>query len=835
MSLAGLLIQPQLADKLGNAVSEDADAALGNDLLVLIRRLVTDTQKSAAVLEAIQIGFEQFADHLIQNASNFDDGLRQFNRLFAPLVEQLQCFSDPDESDLGGLLTLLLEKFVALTDVIKSININQVRGLVDQILGILVNQFGFSLATIVNQLWTLFDTIIIELKAIPAGTDAEQRALRLLTASMLARIKRQLEDQLVLPDLDSEEISQALMAVLREAGLEGWIQYANKIAEAMQNTFAAAGSIADLINIAEGGVSVGAAAREADSADSYCWYASWLLATRKRCPLEALGNLFILNPPDEVWVTADKTQVVWRTVFGDDVCLYEGVNVKWHQAPIFNEAAAIDGAAVLNEYVLFPHIGAETLEALARATYIVVEFGKTIFNTIDADEPGDHASAVTHLIWNTFNAVFAGIGNKPFNAYLTSASGIGQGHQGWMSAIFPVLGTLFPALEGRHTEADEDAAAFFAILLADDVLERAGHHLVLSTVRDLLLSTLTLINNAGQAQGNDNSHPINKEYTATWAAVGGTVATIIYFKAMYNKVEYSHPFNGFLGSFAGALAGLCGGLTGTLIGSAFAGINISFKDFLVDIGTETGKGFFLYYLNAYSWIEGDTDSGKFNGEKNEFAGYPEKSDSPYKLPFAAGQTKPCVQGNQGMWSHFAAGNQIYAVDFGFDQAELIVASRSGTVVDFSDQTANDTEGQWNYIVIRHDDPMEVPAVRSKHDKYHDGGEYITYGVYGHGRTNGVREVFAARSSSVAVDKIVGTTVSQGEVIMKAGNTGISFHNHLHFQVKTRLEVHETALPGDKSVGIDELEVDTIPFVYQDVDADGVVKSLTFYTSSNGVT
>ncbi|MDX1696384.1 MAG: M23 family metallopeptidase, partial [Ketobacteraceae bacterium] len=723
--------------------------------------------------------------------------------------------------DFTSGVEFVADKFVTLMDKIANLSINDIRTLLDQLLGILENKFGFSLDTMVLRCWALFDTVIAGVRQIPADADREDRELRLATASLLGRSKRELQQVVSVPAYTNNDLANTIMSVLRENGLEGWIQDANQIADAIKNVLLAADSIGDLLQLA--GDSVGAA-KASESGDSYCWYASWVLQSRRRNFGEMLLNYLILNPSDEVWVTADKTQVVWRTVYGDDVVLHEGADVSWTDAQMFSTET---GA----EYVLFEHIPADTLEFLAQLTYVLAEFGKCIWNVVDATETGDHATATTHAIWNVFNTGFAGLGQKPFISYLVQAAGWGQGHQGWMNMIFPLVGTLLPSLEGRQTEADEAKFAFWAILAADDVLERFGHHALLFMARDVLLATFTLINNIDGAQGNDSSHPVNKEYTAAWAGVGGYVSQIIFLKYFYNREDYKYPVNGFLWSFAGALAGLCGGLVGTCLSSALA-TAFSTKDFFIDLGVETLKGFALFYINAYSWVENDTDGGKYTRGSNRFNGYPDKSDSPYKLPYAAGETKMCVQGNMGMWSHFPSDNQIYAVDFGFDQAELVRAVRPGTVVGYHESVDNDTHNSgWNYIIVRHDQPEDT-SVREHHDTYHDNNTYITYAIYGHGRKNGVTEAFHERGET---GDPLHKVVQQGDVIMKAGNTGVSFHNHLHLQIQTRFEAHAGA-PAGSSVHITSGDFpgsDTMPFVFADVPGDGVVKSLAFYTSQNG--
>src|SRR5205085_3751295 len=117
----------------------------------------------------------------------------------------------------------------------------------------------------------------------------------------------------------------------------------------------------------------------------------------------------------------------------------------------------------------------------------------------------------------------------------------------------------------------------------------------------------------------------------------------------------------------------------------------------------------------------------------DFPGYPDKSSSPYKLPFAEGQCRQCVQGNQGMFSHNEQNpvSQIYAYDFAMS-AEEILAARDGTVVDFFDWVPDGTQnstsipagtvgpGQstnqsWNFVAVRHDNNL------AGHDRKESGG------------------------------------------------------------------------------------------------------------------
>jgi hypothetical protein len=132
---------------------------------------------------------------------------------------------------------------------------------------------------------------------------------------------------------------------------------------------------------------------------------------------------------------------------------------------------------------------------------------------------------------------------------------------------------------------------------------------------------------------------------------------------------------------------------------------------------------------------------------------------------------------------------------------------------------------WNFIMIRHD--TQVPD----HDKDVGGTACTTYAVYGHGKQGSVREVFAARGVTDPKN-IIGTTVQQGELIMKADDTGTSFHNHLHMHVLAG----NSTTPATPPISVSKLNQYTIPFVFREakhiIARDGVLKNLTWYKSDN---
>lgn len=122
-----------------------------------------------------------------------------------------------------------------------------------------------------------------------------------------------------------------------------------------------------------------------------------------------------------------------------------------------------------------------------------------------------------------------------------------------------------------------------------------------------------------------------------------------------------------------------------------------------------------------------------------------------------------------------------------------------------------------------------------HDRGAGGAVVRTYSVYGHGRLGSVRAAFAARG--IAANQIIGQVVRRGQPIMASGDTGVSFHNHLHMHVVPGPPPNAPPAPGMGAVGRAAYGV-PIPFVFRDVDnflgPAGVCTKLNWYTSETEV-
>jgi hypothetical protein len=287
----------------------------------------------------------------------------------------------------------------------------------------------------------------------------------------------------------------------------------------------------------------------------------------------------------------------------------------------------------------------------------------------------------------------------------------------------------------------------------------------------------------------------------------------------------------FLGHWLGGSAGLgcLAGLTGSFVAQVIAWAE-DYPRFFLTGGKSAAKMFLFYWIFNTLLRENATDGGRYRAGGGTFAGYPKRDGavvanvphpSPYRLPAARDATLYAGQANLGLFSHNFIANtnfvmpansgmqEVYAYDFGVDFKKNIACMRAGTVVSFREDIPDSDESEENQIVIRH------RTIDPVHDDF-GSGPVQTYAIYMHLANNGVRNAPAFSPNPPSV----GTSVAQGAFIGLAGDTGNSFHNHVHVVV----------VPDD-GTGRPNLDF-AIPFVFFDVGGDGVPQSRTWYRSGN---
>ncbi len=162
--------------------------------------------------------------------------------------------------------------------------------------------------------------------------------------------------------------------------------------------------------------------------------------------------------------------------------------------------------------------------------------------------------------------------------------------------------------------------------------------------------------------------------------------------------------------------------------------------------------------------------------------YPPREASPYLLPWPGGVERLCIQGNNGVVSHYPDEDE-FAWDFEMPEGSPVRAARAGVV---------------RRVVDVHDGNGPSAPGNGVHVEHEDG----TVAVYWHVRRGGARVT-------------PGQRVTQGALLAESGNVGRSMLPHLHFEVR-------------------DARGRSLPVSFRDVPADdrGIPRMLRWYRSGN---
>jgi hypothetical protein len=538
-------------------------------------------------------------------------------------------------------------------------------------------------------------------------------------------------------------------------------------------------------------------------------------------------------PRNQVSVSADR-----RFIMCDDMPLLMGENLNWYDAPIFSTSE--NGQT----FWIFEHISPNVCEGFAHHLAWPATLGKAVWHLVQIilDQPGHRVGSSIAVSLEFAEALNQLIFGRPVNGY--AIGGWGK----WLSSgvIGPRAVAIFGgSFQGTHTAATGgNIFLFWLTMILGDAIRTAGPAGLINTGRDVVLSILTLINFGGPRDGPStmSDHPAQNHLKE--GPIDSLVGTLymMWLLHYYRREDHSifiwsrggigdrreRAFALWLGGGIGM--GIFAGFTSSLVSQILAWG----EDWALlgrTIGLSSLRMVLLFWFFEYFQKEGDTDDGTYNPRgPRPFNGYPNKDTSPYRLPFPRGVALYCGQGNQGLWSHndimnIGAPQQCYAFDFGHDHQQVITASRGGIVWAFNENNPDDSTAAWNAITILHD------ANDAEHDDPFGTGPVTTYAVYGHGAFNGITNAFASRGLPPPTQESVtpggGTRVNQGDAIMLADDTGVSFHSHLHMHVMMDTSgtvVAPGAANGPGNTGI--------PFVFREVRGEGRCINLTWYESEN---
>jgi hypothetical protein len=567
-------------------------------------------------------------------------------------------------------------------------------------------------------------------------------------------------------------------------------------------------------------------------------------------------------PGEKVWVNRERTLILHG-----DKPLLRGTDLDWTKAPFFDRS----GHPEEERFYIFEHISPGFADGWARHTSWIADAVHLIWHLTQI-APRHQVPPILNATYDLTHGIVKLAAERPFSGFHFFS------HKwlDWQPTIpllswgAPSVLTTLGSIQGRHSEASfVNQLAFWFTVLLGDLIKQMGPLAATRALRDGSLTVITLVNFGGPRDGPSTlpERPAENHNEIDGIVNLAVTGVSFWLASLVDRQDYVNPTRmpGKVAAIwlAGGLGmGLLGGLIGTIVAQILAWAE-DWKQLGLTMLKSVPSVWVNFWPLLYSVREGDTDGGRFNPAGGPFLGYPTKVDangnptpSPYRLPYAADTTLICGQGNAGMWSHNVIFNptpaQTYAYDFAHDAAEEILACRAGTVVDFFEWVPDDTApdqavappagvvltpgqtgtGTWNFITIRHDvdDNGNLITPDPAHDRDVNGNPAVTFAVYGHGRQNGVTAAFARWATPVPTANIIGTRVRRGQPIMLAGDTGTSFHNHLHMHVLA--ETRPGGAPTAPATNAVQNTAYTIPFIFEDVGGDGVCKANTWYTSNN---
>ena len=713
MSLGAALLMPQRLDRLD---AMRGDQAFGDDLVALLQQLLTNPRYAQALAPVLGGAFTRAGERLAARMqARLPEALSQASALMAPLTDTLQelaARAGEVETPLDGL-ALIEGMLDATLAAVQGLSEASLRRWTRAVHALLTGPLGLSQEALQAQLRLICADVRAELLRGSAALAADQAAVHQALAAVLGRVETEVLEGVPALDWQPDRVAQELHRTLRAAGLQKVRAQLACIVEKAKATLGATEALAGLAGAGPFGPgSVGAAQPNPPlSGDRYCWYASWLYASKRRLAGDDFSiwladKILPGYPYDRVWLSADGTQLMLRRVGdGNDEVLHtfaEGAG-QWHQAPQF-------AGGLGPEVYSFGVVGPQFLEVWTQVFAALVEAGKTAGHiTAFATSPREKGANVPLTFWNFIKLLTVPTGKAPLQALLTNLSGWGVGSE-YLYIWVPWLIVLLGGLEGKHTETNGvNIFAQYATLLGGDALSAYNIHSLISGAHGLLLSLWTLLNQTGPAgaTGDPDTRPDNREHGGPVVSLGAVLANMLMIK-LVPREDYAHPFHpdnpAFYGYwFLGAGMGIAGATLGTLATWALSR-TYDAGQLGENIGAGALVGFIGFLLQWYTTKEGDTADGTYNPKKDpegnaysparlDFTGYPAADTSPYKLPYAKGTALFVGQANQGMFSHmrFNWVPQVYAYDFAHDFGDEVLASRAGTVVDYFDWLPDDTD------------------------------------------------------------------------------------------------------------------------------------------------
>lgn len=744
-----------------------SSADIPSILMDLAARILKDVRGDKAILNhLLELSQEGLNELLAQVTAQLTSSLGELTALIQPILDALEEFAEAaGATDMAtgmvNVIGILVDKIVALSE---NFSLDKLQEILRKLAGIANRAIGItdgSLARIGEQ---MIDHIVEGLMAAYLEGDYTQPALdSFMVGNNLRRLKDYfktfLQQQNI--NLDLVPLVDRLILHLRTKGIDEKLQKIREYVQTIGGGASFIGSLSSTFSVSFNTPQPGPPPPE----DPVGWYLSWFDSTW-RTDMLGIEDRFDLAK--------------WRVA----------VESGWDDVP--KSKIAFENSKLTPE----------VMERIAHISYLVGDFIEALMHAISM-EGKPYAASIFNLITQAWKgSLTAGMGSSNDQSWVNAYKVLGHN---WFDYGTQMLGTFLLGWipEGNLALSRNQLFYLLSGIRSMGELSFIANYVWLA--RESLLSILTLINTSSTSAATTNNHLKILGLSNLLSDIGVWLGVWI-----PGRSTFGINNGGFVGyMFAGSIPGLLFPLFALGATQAFGSVSgAHFGNVLGQAASTTLFKWFLYW--NIMW-DGDTDNGRYLG----MMGYPDKANSPYLLPYENGLEKCCVQGNNGVFSHNDLTlNQTYAYDFTHDHRDEILAIRAGIVTNWGDSLGDDTHNSWNFVFIGHNGP-----VLSTYDVGQNGATGQTVAEYGHGAHMGVQHAFALYGIPQNFISTTGTRttpvpIRQGQVVMLAGNTGNSGHNHLH------LDIRLVAGGG------------TIPFTFRnDVGGNGVPTSNRFYTST----
>lgn len=680
MLIGSLLLQPNKVA----APAAPSPAALLEDAIALAVRVFWDRAHGGPCLSLIETALGNSLANLRDGMKNGEAAaLQKFQAWAQPLLDRLAALGQSMPADSAAHEALESGDVLAglIVELLDGVTTDQLAKHLDVVLKILQDDLGLTSTFIDQQVVSICDEIVKQLRGAPPEADLNARSNRFEIIALVKRIRREIDGQFTMPPINVDRLAAPLLDRLRSLNYDAAVARAAAIGTAVKTGLDAMKAISDEAGFSMGFAGGPGAAGTPGGGNQHCWYASWVAGTE-----------------------------------------------TWDSDPVH--------CAALKPYS-FKHQDAAAMEKITLHMTWPFTLADGILVSILGYMQGRGAYSITTMsmvrdLTYTLVAPLAGF-NLPtlLDAYMNDTV-----VAGWFDKFYKILVTALCSLEGRALNSYD----FFLYVLRF-IFRYGSSALPLDLIRDAILSIITLANHDKSI----SPDPLNRNNGGLTQFFMQLVGPLIHAGVMPDNYFSINGEYGTLVAavLAGGLGmSVLTFFTGMLLSAAIAGDFPDPGKAAVTWVKGWGLSYLSFIGLWFVFADGSTDGGKrgytpdgHRGTQVAFNGYPAAATSPYLLPFEG--SAECIQGNHGFWSHNSVIGQVFSYDFSLNLGQDVLCMRDGTVSEAPLDSVDDGDhpADGNHLVIKH-----TPNALDDLDV---GGNLVTtYAKYYHGQKGSIAAAFS---------------------------------------------------------------------------------------------